>query len=46
MRGVGVFLKGDGKGNFEAIPSVFQDFSFPKRLSALSLIHLDKDESG
>jgi enediyne biosynthesis protein E4 len=41
--GVGVFLKGDGKGNFKAIPSVLSGFFVPNEVNALSLIHLDKD---
>ncbi len=42
--GVGVFLKGDGKGSFEAIPSVLSGFFVPKEVNALSLIHLGKDK--
>jgi hypothetical protein len=46
--GVGVFLKGDGKGSFEVIPSRLSGFFVPKEVRALSLIHLnnsDKDKA-
>ena len=46
--GVGVFLKGDGKGSFEVIPSRLSGFFVPKEVKALSLIHLnngDKDKA-
>jgi len=39
--GVGVFLKGDGKGNFEVIPSRLSGFFVPKEVRALSIIHLN-----
>jgi hypothetical protein len=39
--GVGVFLKGDGKGNFNAIPTGLSGFFIPKEVKALSLIHLN-----
>jgi hypothetical protein len=46
--GVGVFLKGDGKGSFEVIPSRLSGFFVPREVKALSLIHLnnaDKDKA-
>ena len=46
--GIGVFLKGDGKGSFEAIPSRLSGFFVPKDVKSLSLIHLnnaDKDKA-
>jgi hypothetical protein len=46
--GVGVFLKGDGKGSFEVIPSRLSGFFVPKEVKALELIHLnnaDKDKA-
>jgi len=42
--GVGVFLTGDGKGNFKAIPSVLSGFFVPRDVKALSLIHLDNGD--
>jgi hypothetical protein len=39
--GVGVFLKGDGKGNFEVIPSRLSGFFVPKDVKSLSNIHLN-----
>lgn len=39
--GVGVFLKGDGKGSFEVIPSKLSGFFVPHEVKALSLIHLN-----
>ncbi len=39
--GVGVFLKGDGKGGFEVIPSRLSGFFAPKDVKSLSLIHLN-----
>jgi hypothetical protein len=39
--GVGVFLKGDGKGNFEVIPAEKSGFFVPKEVNALSLIRLN-----
>jgi hypothetical protein len=44
--GVGVFLKGNGMGSFEVMPSRLSGFFVPKEVNALSLIHLnnaDKD---
>jgi hypothetical protein len=41
--GVGVFLKGDGKGSFEVIPTVSSGFFVPKEVRSLSLIHLNND---
>ncbi len=41
--GVGVFLKGDGMGNFKTIPSVLSGFYVPKDVKALSLIHMGND---
>ncbi len=46
--GVGVFLKGDGKGSFKAIPSRLSGFFVPKEVKALELIRLnnaDKDKA-
>ena len=46
--GVGVFLKGDGRGNFNSIPARSSGFYVPKEVKALSLIHLnnaDKDKA-
>jgi hypothetical protein len=46
--GVGDFLKGDGKGNFEMIPSRLSGFFVPKDVKSLSLVHLnnaDKDKA-
>jgi len=42
--GVGVFLKGDGRGSFNAIPSRLSGFFVPKDVKALSLIHLNNTE--
>jgi hypothetical protein len=42
--GVGVFLKGDGKGSFNVIPSGLSGFFVPKDVKALSLIHLNNTE--
>jgi enediyne biosynthesis protein E4 len=39
--GVGVMLKGDGSGNFKAIPTVLSGFFVPKEVKSLSLIHLN-----
>jgi hypothetical protein len=39
--GTGVFLKGDGRGNFEAIPLGKSGFFVPKEVNALSLIRLN-----
>jgi hypothetical protein len=41
--GVGVFLKGDGKGNFTSIPFELSGFFVPNEVNALSLIHLDRN---
>jgi hypothetical protein len=46
--GVGVFLKGDGKGGFDVIPSRLSGFFVPGEVKALSMIHLndgDKDKA-
>jgi hypothetical protein len=46
--GVGLFLKGDGKGSFKSIPARLSGFFVPKEVKALSLIHLnntDKDKA-
>jgi enediyne biosynthesis protein E4 len=39
--GVGAFLKGDGKGGFEVVPSRLSGFFVPGEVRALSLIHLN-----
>ena len=41
--GVGVFLKGNGKGNFNVIPTVTSGFFIPKDVKALSIIQLNND---
>jgi len=43
--GVGVFLKGDGKGNFEVIPARRSGFFAPKDVKSLSLIHLNNADN-
>jgi hypothetical protein len=43
-----VFLKGDGKGGFDVIPSRLSGFFVPGEVKALSMIHLndgDKDKA-
>lgn len=40
--GIGILLKGDGRGNFKAIPFELSGFIVPGDVKALSLIHLDK----
>ena len=39
--GVGVFLKGDGKGNFSIVPPAISGFYANKDVKSLSLIHLN-----
>jgi enediyne biosynthesis protein E4 len=39
--GVGVFLKGDGKGSFKVIPPRLSGFFAPKEVKALSIINLN-----
>ncbi len=41
--GVGVFLKGNGKGNFKVIPTVTSGFFVPKEVKALSIIQLNNN---
>jgi hypothetical protein len=44
--GVGVFLKGDGKGNFFVVPPAISGFFAPGDVKSLSLIHLGNDDKG
>jgi hypothetical protein len=44
--GVGVFLKGDGKGNFSIVPPAISGFYANKDVKALSLIHLKNATGG
>jgi enediyne biosynthesis protein E4 len=39
--GTGVFLPGDGKGNFEVVPSRLSGFFVPKDVKSLLMIHLN-----
>ena len=41
--GVGVFMKGDGKGNFSVVPPAISGFFAPGDVKSISLIHLKKD---
>jgi hypothetical protein len=44
--GVGVFLKGDGKGNFIVVPPAISGFFAPGDVKSLSLIRLGDDDKG
>jgi hypothetical protein len=39
--GVGVFLKGDGKGNFTVVPPAISGFFAPGDVKSISLVHLN-----
>jgi enediyne biosynthesis protein E4 len=44
--GAGIFLKGDGKGNFVSIPPSQSGFLANKDVKAMALIHLVNDKTG
>ena len=43
--GIGLFLKGDGKGNFEPFPAIKSGLFIDGDVRNMSMIHLGKDKN-